>query len=66
MSHYRESDCVGCPQGCIRCGREIDYDVWECDECGESTFDYDEFEHDGRNDYCPECYEMLFGKDDGE
>ena len=32
----------------------------------DGDFDYDEFEHDGRKDYCPDCYEMLFGKDDGE
>lgn len=35
-----ENDCVGCPQGCINCGRKNDYPVLEdlrCDKCDESA-----------------------------
>lgn len=31
-----ENDCVGCPQGCINCGRKhVAY--WVCDKCGEEA-----------------------------
>lgn len=36
----KQNDCVGCPQGCVNCGRNNDYDVLDdliCDECGESA-----------------------------
>ena len=53
-----ENDCVGCPQGCIHCGRERSYYVWYCDECGKVTYKQDDFIHteDGK-DYCHSCYE---------
>ena len=34
MRQY-ENFCVGCPQGCIHCGREHDVLVISCDKCGE-------------------------------
>lgn len=35
MARYRENDCVGCPQGCIHCGRD-GYIVIVCDKCGQN------------------------------
>lgn len=32
-----ESDCVGCPQGCINCGRQDGYLVLECDVCKDTV-----------------------------
>ena len=57
-----ENDCVGCPQGCVHCGRDRTYYVWTCDGCGEKTTEYDEFvqSKDGKC-YCPDCCEELFG-----
>lgn len=59
MSSYKQNDCVGCPQGCINCGRNRDYIVWECDECSCTTTEETDFEHIGYKDYCRECYEKL-------
>lgn len=44
-----ENYCVGCPQGCIHCGREVDVEVVYCDVCGDS--DDVMYEYDGM-DYC--------------
>ena len=48
-----EDDCVGCPQGCIHCGRKHTPHFY-CDKCGE------EFEPEALYDYddemlCTEC-----------
>ena len=56
-----ENDCVGCPQGCVHCGRERTYYMWTCDGCGEKTTEYDEFIHEGDKCYCPGCWDELFG-----
>ena len=31
-----ENDCVGCPQGCINCGRKY-VEHYYCDECGDEA-----------------------------
>ena len=31
-----ENQCVGCPQGCIDCGRKHT-PVFECDDCGDEV-----------------------------
>lgn len=55
-----EDDCVGCPQGCIHCGRGK-YPVWECDKCGaESVNGDDMYEVDGKH-YCGDCYYEMGG-----
>ena len=43
-----ENDCVGCPQGCINCGRKH-VACWYCDDCGDACdpdelYDYDDEE----------------------
>ena len=54
---YTTNDCVGCPQGCIGCGRQRSYQVIECDECG----DWNEvmYEVEGK-DYCESCLFELW------
>lgn len=48
IKHHIENDCVGCPQGCIHCGRKNGYYVLDdlvCDECKESSdvlYSYDD------------------------
>lgn len=51
MAVFYEDNCVGCPQGCISCGRKHQL-VFECDGCGEqgSTL----YEFDGEQ-LCAEC-----------
>ena len=50
-----ESDCVGCPQGCINCGRREKTPHLEdlvCDCCNRSVEKL--FKYDG-SQYCAEC-----------
>lgn len=57
-----ENDCVGCPQGCIHCGRQYDYPIWTCDKCGKETYDGDEIYVDYLKDgshYCEDCCDEL-------
>lgn len=44
MAREWENNCVSCPQGCIHCGREKDYEVVYCDACGISEEDMYNFE----------------------
>lgn len=50
-----ENDCVGCPQGCIHCGRKHMPHCY-CDECG-CEIDYRSERWDADSDYhvCEEC-----------
>ncbi len=34
-----ENYCVGCPQGCIHCGRDRDVRVYACDDCETTLWD---------------------------
>lgn len=52
MAREWENDCVGCPQGCIGCGRQEDYLVIYCDNCGESLETMYEFKGE---DLCEAC-----------
>lgn len=54
-----ENDCVGCPQGCINCGRKHTPHFY-CDKCGE------EFEPEALYDYDGEmvCANCLLNKYD--
>ena len=62
---YKESgDCVGCPQGCIHCGRDKPYWVYECDICGETFYEEDEVTRIDGKDYCNRCYEKEFEEED--
>lgn len=49
------NDCVGCPQGCIHCGRGDDYVVYECDSCGAETEEGVKLYSDGAYHYCLTC-----------
>lgn len=68
MSRWKENDCVGCLQGCIYCGRQNDYYVFECDRCGKTSSEESDYIHDEDNDYCQDCwcernYEMGMKQD---
>lgn len=58
MACYRENDCVGC-ETCMNCGRNRNYYIWECDECGYTSEDKTEFRCVGGKDYCTDCYKEL-------
>ncbi len=62
---YKENSCVGCPQGCISCGRNRDYWVFQCDICGEVFYEENEVTRINGHDYCERCYEELFGEEAG-
>ncbi len=46
-----EDQCVGCPQGCINCGRKRT-PIMICDDCGEEVEDLYEV---GNQQLCGEC-----------
>lgn len=50
ISH--ENDCVGCPQGCINCGRK-DVIYLICDDCGDYADDL--YYGDDGGQYCKHC-----------
>lgn len=52
MGREVENFCVGCPQGCINCGRKHDVTIYYCDEC--ETQDVDLYEWNGR-ELCEDC-----------
>ena len=51
-----ENDCVGCPQGCVNCGRNHDYPVYEyeCDECKDADYELELFKYKGK-ELCKYC-----------
>lgn len=50
-----ENDCVGCPQGCIHCGRKHSPHIY-CDICG-GELSYQDSDASLDKDYhvCDEC-----------
>lgn len=52
-----QNDCVGCPQGCISCGRNHNYTVFYCDRCNDELEENEVYELDGK-EYCEQCYYM--------
>ena len=48
-----EDECVGCPQGCINCGRKR-VPRYYCDRCGEEIYDDDVDTHASYH-LCEKC-----------
>lgn len=53
-----ENECVGCPQGCIHCGRDNTKHLY-CDRCGD---DVEELYLYGYDELCEECLLDMFDK----
>lgn len=64
MARSYENYCVGCPQGCINCGRDRDVLVIRCDKCDTNIWEDEIFWGDDGNEYCEECYDELYGEDE--
>lgn len=62
MGYEIDNDCVGCPQGCVHCGRDVDRKIYFCDECG-TTIGYGEdlYIYEGE-ELCWECYKSMFNE----
>lgn len=58
MGYEIENNCVGCPQGCIRCGRDHQK-VYFCDECGDYT---EKLYVHKRKELCWKCYKAKFNE----
>lgn len=59
-----ENDCVGCPMGCIECGRKHSpHPFYICDECDEEVEELYEDEDDGTQ-LCMECALKRFNRID--
>lgn len=59
MARSIENFCVGCPQGCINCGRKKDVLVITCDWCGDDIYYPEDAEDVNGNDVCHKCYERF-------
>ena len=59
-----QNDCVGCPQGCIHCGRDKNYVViiYECDRCKVDSTDEPIYETQ-YGQLCVNCYRYFYLKD---
>jgi len=56
-----ENDCVGCPQGCIDCGRRsVPY--YYCDMCDDALDTDDMYEDEEYEDLCPDCLRKIHAK----
>ena len=53
-----ENECVGCPQGCIHCGRDKTQHLY-CDKCGA---DCEELYNFLGEELCEECLLKTFEK----
>ena len=51
MAKVIENICVGCPKGCVQCGRKEE-EIIVCDKCE----DFAEYSFGGA-DYCADCFE---------
>ena len=58
-----EDDCVGCPQGCIACGRRHTPHLY-CDHCGEEAEELYKWGADGEDHLCEYCLLNKFSKVD--
>jgi len=54
------NDCVGCPQGCIHCGRSAIPGI-KCDECGYEDYNdnVDMYKVNGK-DICLDCLKKSY------
>ena len=57
MGYRVDDDCVGCPQGCVHCGRG-EYEVYYCDKCGFTTKDL--YIGPKGKEFCWDCYKEQF------
>lgn len=53
-----ENDCVGCPQGCINCGRKHSR-YFYCDDCGDCVEPDKLYIYDGE-ELCESCLVERF------
>lgn len=59
---YR-NDCVNCPDGCHGCGRNKDYKVYYCDNCGYEIDDDEALYKYKNNELCITCLINELEKD---
>lgn len=57
-----ENDCVGCPQGCINCGRKS-VPHWYCDRCEAEVDEWELWKYEGE-ELCEECLKEAVPKVD--
>ena len=57
MGFRIEDNCVGCPMGCIHCGRSHQH-VYYCDRC--DTENEPLYEADNGDEVCWDCYKEQY------
>ena len=60
MGYTIENRCVGCPQGCVHCGRDKDYRQYYCDNCGTNASEDNPLYVYGDQELCWDCYKDQF------
>lgn len=59
MGYEIENDCVGC-ETCANCGRDRDYKVYYCDNCGDNASEDNPLYVFEGQELCWECYKAKF------
>lgn len=60
MGYEIDNQCVGCPQGCVHCGRDVDRKIYFCDECEDRADESNPlYIYEGK-ELCWECYKEQF------
>lgn len=59
MGYEIQNDCVGCPQGCGNCGRDRDYRVYYCDNCGDNANEDNPLYVFEGQELCWDCYKDM-------
>lgn len=60
MAKFREYDCCDCPQGCIHCGKDKGFIVYQCDLCYEKSTDRDFLEEVNGQELCSSCIDKMY------
>ena len=61
MGYEIENECVGC-ETCANCGRDRDYRVYYCDNCGDNASEDNPLYVFEGQELCWECYKSKFNE----
>ena len=61
MGYEIENECVGC-ETCANCGRDRDYRVYYCDNCGDNASEDNPLYVFEGQELCWDCYKAKFNE----
>lgn len=59
MARHLHNDCVGCDWCRIGCGRNYNYYVYTCDDCGSTSEEEDFLTEVNGKEICPDCLDAV-------